>query len=163
MPIKTHHRLDMATVQLETGLRLYYEGTDDYSVITLAGAADTIFGQALRAAGKEPRLETIKKAAAQIYERSTGRKMDPRYVPLRANLARNALKHWDPDQPLSVDFDARREASDMLDRAVSNYFSLTNTASLAMERFLIERYDNDGEDDIVEPLPDSTTMRAQDE
>ena len=67
-----HDRRDMAVRQLETALRLYFEGEDFYSVITLAGAADTVLGQVLRALGKKPNLESSKQAAAAIYEHEYG-------------------------------------------------------------------------------------------
>ena len=40
MPVQSHDKQQVAFTQLETSLRLYAEGTDYYSVVTLAGAAD---------------------------------------------------------------------------------------------------------------------------
>ncbi len=42
----------MALRQLETALRLYFEREDYYSVITLAGASEDIFGKLLSGGGK---------------------------------------------------------------------------------------------------------------
>lgn len=134
--VEKHDRRDMAVRQLETALRLYFEGQDDYSVITLAGAADTILGQVLKSIGKEPRLESIKTATVQIARVMCKEELSAKWVAERANLARNALKHWDPDQPAVVEFDAREEATDMLDRAVTNYWTLMNQLTPEMEQFV---------------------------
>lgn len=135
MPVEPHDRRSMALQQLETALFLYFERRDYYSVITLAGAADEIFGQLLRAQGAEPRLESIKRSVAAIFEHLRGRPLDPAYVAQRANFARNALKHWNEGQPLVVEFDAIEEAKDMLERAISNYWSLEEELTAAMKRF----------------------------
>jgi hypothetical protein len=135
MAIEPHDRRVMAHQQLETALALYFEKRDYYSAITLAGAADEIFGQLLKAEGKEPRLESIKKSVAAIFERLQGRPLDPARVAERANHARNALKHWNQGQPLIVKFDALEEAKDMLERAISNYWALEADLSAAMEKF----------------------------
>jgi hypothetical protein len=125
----------MALAELETALRLYLVGEDFYSVITLAGAADEIFGQLLRAEGRESSLETLKAAVVAIGLALGGTVVDPKAVALRANLARNALKHWSPGQPLVVPFDEVAEAKDMLNRAVDNFWTLEQKLSPAMERF----------------------------
>jgi hypothetical protein len=135
VPLERHDRRLMALTQLETALRLYFDGADYYSTITLSGAADEIFGQLLKARGQEPRLESIKKAVAAMFEHLQGRPLEPARVAERANHARNALKHWNEGQPLVVEFDAIEEAKDMLERAISNYWALEAKLSAAMTRF----------------------------
>lgn len=125
----------MALMQLETALRLYFERNDYYSVITLSGAADEVFGQILKSQGREPRLESIKKSVAAIFERLRGRPLDPKKVAESANFARNALKHWSEGQPLAVQFDAIEEAKDMLERAIANYWSLESNLLPSMLKF----------------------------
>jgi hypothetical protein len=134
MAIQRHDRKEMALSQLESGLRLYFD-REYYSAITLGGAADEIFGQLLRVQGKEPSIESIKRAVAEIFEQTTGRALDPKRVAHRANHARNSLKHWNDGDELVVEFDALEEARDMLDRAISNYWQLQSQLSPAMERF----------------------------
>ena len=137
MPIERHDRKHMALSQLETALRLYLE-RDYYAAITLSGAADEVFGQLLKAQGKEPEIESIKRSVAAIFEHLRGRSLDPQRVAERANHARNALKHWNNGQPLAVEFDALEEARDMIDRAISNYWALESKLSPSMERFQSE-------------------------
>jgi hypothetical protein len=125
----------MASHQLETALQLYFAGGELYSVITLAGAADEVFGQLLRSQGKEPRIEEIKKSVAAIYKKLWGEELDPKRVAERANHARNALKHWNEGQPLVVEFDAVEEAKDMLERAIANFWALHLELTDSMMRF----------------------------
>jgi len=131
----TIERRIMAVTQLETALRLHFEGSDYFSVITLAGAADEVFGQLLAAQGVDNSLEQIKKATSAIHLKLFGKELDPAWVAQRANHARNSLKHWAPNQPLAVTFDPTEEAKDMLNRAVNNYWALEHKLSPAMERF----------------------------
>ena len=135
MPVVQHDRRNMALAQLDRAIALYFENADFYSVITLAGAADEIFGQILKAKGREPHLESIKTAVVEISRLGFGRVIEPSKVAERANFARNALKHWSEGQPLIVDFDAAEEAKDMLERAISNYWALESRLSPNMERF----------------------------
>ncbi|MFC5500231.1 hypothetical protein ACFPOE_21995 [Caenimonas terrae] len=125
----------MAGRQLETALELYFDNRDFYSVITLAAAADEIFGQVLRAAGQAPQLERIKEAVAAVHKQMWGHEADLKSIADRANRARNALKHWSEGQPMVVEFDAEEEAKDMLERAISNYWSLYKNLTSAMLRF----------------------------
>lgn len=135
MAIEKHNRLEMATRQLETALALYFERQDYYSAITLAGAADEVFGQGLRARGQEPRLEEIGKSVAAIYKKLYGTEITAKSVADRANHSRNALKHWSASQPLVVEFDVLEEAKDMLERGIANYWALYGDLTGLMEKF----------------------------
>jgi hypothetical protein len=133
--VRAYYRSDLALSQLETALRLYFEGKDYASVVTLAGAADEVFGKLLTAAGKESSLETLKKAACAIHERLYGEPTPPKQIADWANRARNNLKHWDEGDPMLVKFDLQQEAKDMLFRAIDNYWLLEENLSAAMEKF----------------------------
>ena len=135
MGVTQHDRLRIASQQLETALALYFQGTDHYSVITLAGVADEIFGQMLRAQGQVARLEEIKNSVAAIYRKLWKEEIEPKIVVNLANHAKNALKHWDTTQPIIVEFDLLEEAKDMVERAIANYWALYNDLTPAMERF----------------------------
>ena len=135
MAIRAYYREDLALNQLETALRLFFDGRDFASVITLAGAADEIFGKLLFAEGKESSLETLKVAVVKIHEKLYGEPGDPKQIANRANFAKNSLKHWDVGQPVIIKFDLEQEAKDMLARAIDNYWLLKEDLSPNMERF----------------------------
>ena len=125
----------IAFKQLETALRLYFEGEDYYSVITLAGASEEILGQLLISYGDENSLNSLKEAAGAVQEAVYGQNTKASEISDLANAARNVLKHWSPEKPKVFEFDARGEAKDMLDRAIDNYYSLTGSLSPKMQRF----------------------------
>ena len=135
MSIRADYREDLALRQLETALRLFFEGSDFASVITLAGAADEIFGKLLSAEGKQNSLESLKKSVAKIHQWLYSEPGDPSEIARRANRARNSLKHWDIGQTLIVKLDFEQEAKDMLFRAIDNYWMLKESLSPAMEKF----------------------------
>jgi len=139
MAVRAYYRDELALMQLETALRIFFQGNDFASVITLAGAADEIFGKLLLSAGRENSLEVLKKAVAAIYQKLNGGPIDPSEIADRANRTKNSLKHWDEGQPLVVKVDLAQEASDMLFRAIDNYWALKETLTPAMERFQRER------------------------
>ena len=130
-----HDVQSIALRQLETALRLYFEGKDYYSVITLAGAAEEILGQLLTCSGGENSLSAIKKATGATHEVLYDEKLNDSETSELANAARNAMKHWSPDRPKVLEFDARGEAKDMLNRAIDNYYNLTGNLSSLMARF----------------------------
>ena len=135
MAIRAYYRTDLALSQLETALRLFFEGIDYASVVTLAGAADEIFGNLLKSEGRESSLESLKKSVAAISEKLYGEPTPPSHIADRANRAKNSLKHWDPGDPHIIKFDLPQEARDMLYRAIDNYWTLEQKLSPAMERF----------------------------
>ncbi len=135
MTVRAYYRSDLALAQLETALRLFAEGEEFASVITLAGAADEIFGKFLASSGRESSLEALKKAVSAIHEKLYGEPTAPKHIADRANLARNNLKHWDDGDPQIVKHDLVEEARDMLNREIDNYWSLEEKLTPAMERF----------------------------
>ena len=92
--IRAYYRKDLALKQLETALQLYFEDGDRGSVITLAGAADEVFGKLLVAAGGETSLQSLIDAVTAIQTKLMGEADDAKYVAERTNRARNSLKHW---------------------------------------------------------------------
>jgi len=133
--IRAYYRSDLALAQLETALKVYFDGSDFAAVITLAGAADEIFGKLLTAAGGESSLASLTKAVGAIHEKLYGEATAPHHIVERANLAKNSLKHWDVGDPEIVKLDLRLEAQDMLNRAIDNYWTLEHKLPELMERF----------------------------
>ena len=64
-----HSHLSAAQWQLLQALRLYEEGQDYYSVITLAGAAEEIFGRLSQKMGLGCSLDRLKVTLPKLSER----------------------------------------------------------------------------------------------
>lgn len=135
MPPSTFDKVAIARSQLETALQLFRDGKDLFSVITLAGAAEEILGNLLNERGQDNALRALQRAAADMYRHLFGEEAGAKQFAQRANRARNALKHHDPGQPRTVTLDPLEEATDMLDRAVSNYWLVEHETIPGMDAF----------------------------
>lgn len=134
MTVQSHDCRCIALAQLETALRLYFERSDFFSVITLAGNADEILGKMLKAKDIEGSLDELKKAVAAVHRHLFNEELPESVVAERANHAKNAIKHGIGGAP-TVTFDAEEEARDMLNRAIDNYWVLEQWLTPAMEKF----------------------------
>ena len=135
VPVRAYYREDLALAQLQTALRIYFDSGDHGSVITLAGAADEIFGKLLAASGRDNSLNSLIAAVTAIQQKLFGEALEPKQIADRANAARNSLKHWDVGDTEIVNFDLETEARDMLNRAIDNYWTLKQELTPEMERF----------------------------
>ncbi len=126
MTLMAHDVQCIALRQLETALRLYSEREDYYSVTTLAGASEGVFGKLLEKRGDDTALGSRKEAASKIhkkcYEQDLPNRKDAGYHP---NDVANFLKHGLFCGSTIMEFDAPEEAKDMLNRAIDNYHELT--------------------------------------
>lgn len=146
MTKRTYDRLTIARTQLDTALQLHEEGEDLFSVVTLAGAAEEILGQLLKAKQRakdggqdrdEPAhaLDHLVSAVPKIAKVLDDEDVDLVDVRRRANFARNKFKHHDLGEPTTITLDLENEAVDMLTRAVDNYWHLTRDLTSSMRRF----------------------------
>ena len=135
MSEQPYHKQTIGLMQIETALKLYFEGQDYFSAITLAGAAEEIFGKLLSTRGIENSLESITAASTAIHQKLFGSPVARKDIADRANRARNALKHVELNESQMVSLDPKEEAKDMLQRAVDNYWLLEQSLTPAMERF----------------------------
>ena len=135
MPVRAYYRQELALAPLQTALQLYFDGQDRASVITLAGAADEIFGKLLAASGRDSSLKSLIAAVAEIQQKLFGEAAEPKQIADRANTARNSLKHWDVGDTQIVKFDLEVEARDMLNRAIDDYWILEQKLTPEMECF----------------------------
>lgn len=78
--IRAYYRRDLALAQLETALQLYFENGDRGSIITLAGAADEVFGKYLERAGRESSFKSLVVAVTEIRARMFGEPFEPEEV-----------------------------------------------------------------------------------
>lgn len=135
MAVITHDVQCIALKQLETSLSLYFKGEDYYSVITLAGAAEEIFGKLVLVAEGQNALSSDISTANEISKILFGQELSKKEVIAIANMHRNSLKHWNPGSSKIIEFDVKEEAEAMLHRAIENYYTLTQDITPAMKRF----------------------------
>src|SRR4051794_20005506 len=117
--IKRLTKIDIATSQMRFAISLFLEERELISAITLAGAAEEIFGKLAEAAGLKPALTRDVEESRALYLHLW--KSDPGVKPFvdLKNKTRNELKHMVAGTPIDVEL--REEAMRMLDRAVENY------------------------------------------
>lgn len=111
MPEQTYDRKCIALAQLETALRLYFEGQDYFSAVTLA--AEEVLGGLLSEKGIDKSLDSMKEAVCAIHQKLFGHPLVPKDVVERANRGRNSFKHHDVgDLPtITLDGGSDRHAS----------------------------------------------------
>ncbi|WP_180130395.1 hypothetical protein [Rhodoferax sp. BLA1] len=115
--------LEIAEHQLLRALQMWSE--EDYiSCITLAGAAEEILGKRMRKLGLEPSFDNLKSTIVLLARHcgDTSENID-KLVAEMMNQTRNELKHYAGDE--AIEFDFKSDAEELLERAVSNYTSLT--------------------------------------
>ena len=83
----------------------------------------------------KPTMDSLVDAAVKYGEISGGEALSRRGVVGTANEIRNILKHGLLDERRVVEFDAPEEATDMLNRAIDNYYDLTGNLTPAMQQF----------------------------
>lgn len=139
MGFRSYEKLDVAREQLEVALRLFFDGTELFAVITLAGAAEVLLGAYVKAKGDTTSLDDLIKGAVQISSVLSGSPSKPTDVVWIANYPRNAAKHMEDAADSVIWVDLKRDATDLLSRAVDNYCRLMRHHDLP-ESELIERF-----------------------
>jgi hypothetical protein len=120
MTKETYNRLDLAKGQLDTALELFLDKKNYSSAITLAGAAEEIFGDALRLNNKKPALDNSYDLTAELHTRFHSTTLNKKNYTDKENFARNALKHLQNDKGVSITIDLEEAACWMLVRAIQN-------------------------------------------
>jgi hypothetical protein len=137
-------KLLVATELLDRALRLYYEGNSDFAALHLAGAAEELLAKHIEAKGGESSFTNLRDAAVGLskYLNESGEASTPKSIANVMNHAKNATKHMALKDDQLVFFDARSEAHDLLDRAVSNYYQAMSEHELE-ETELVRRFNHD--------------------
>ena len=118
--IRTYQKVEIAQRQLATAIRLFLEGKDFFSVVTLAGAADEILGKELEHRGLVSALRNTSEIGARVSAAFDKPPSTAQEIRDRANYARNHLKHHGDPNAATITVDIRQEAIDMLSRAFDN-------------------------------------------
>lgn len=138
---KPIEKLVVATELLDRALRMYYEGNSYFAALHLAGGAEEVLGAYVERHGGESSFRNLQQSAVTLSKLFNGDvESEPKEIAHVMNRAKNSTKHMnsggDDDQ---VDFNARAEAHVLLDRAVSNYYTLMNFYKLP-ETELVRRF-----------------------
>lgn len=131
MAEQTYDRLSLAKGQLDTALRLFLDEGNYSSAITLAGAAEEVFGCALSLAGNKSALESSYESMAKVHVMIHGIELNKKAYIAKENFTRDALKHLQNDKGPTITIDFAEAACWMLVRAIQNCMKL----GFEIERF----------------------------
>jgi hypothetical protein len=120
MPEETYDRLHLAKGQLETPLNLFLDDGNYASSITLAGAAEEVFGRELIRRGLKSALESEYESMADFDRLIGGPGLNKKAYIAKSNLARDALKHLQENKGPATTIDLEEAACWMLVRAIQN-------------------------------------------
>lgn len=120
MAEESYKQVDLAARQLEMALNLFLDKICLSSSITLAGAAEEVFGRSAARTGTKPILEELYESAATIHRELYPKKLDKKVFIEEKNRARNALKHLQEDCDEAIVVDLEDAACWMLVRALDN-------------------------------------------
>jgi hypothetical protein len=135
MAIQTFDKEFVARTQLDRAIALFAEPGEYLSAITLAGAAEEILGKLVTESGRDNSLTSLTQAAAAVHEHLFQEVVEPSVFLHAANRARNALKHLDTSAGRNIVIDPQQEASDIINRAIDNYWILTSSLTPPMADF----------------------------
>lgn len=116
----TYNRLVLAKEQLDTALALFLDQKNYSSAITLAGAAEEIFGRAITIGGGKSALDSSYESIAEFHTMLHGTGLNKTSYVSKENLARDALKHLQNDKGPTITIDLEKAACWMLVRAIQN-------------------------------------------
>ena len=139
MTFNTYPKLEVACQQLETALRLFFETEEYFSVITLAGAAEEVLGAYLKIKGGTTSLEILVQGAVRISKVLSGTASEPKALRKIANHAKNSSKHMDGVTDTAFRAYPKRDAMDILNRAIDNYYELMSHEDIP-ETPLVQRF-----------------------
>jgi hypothetical protein len=124
MALRELTTFEIAELQLNHAIKLFVQGEDMISVITLAGAAEEILGKLVIQVvpGKKNALQKRIDQTVELH-RQLWNELPEKVSEIAdyQNRARNALKHFDPKTLPIVRLDPEAEAIRMIDRALENF------------------------------------------
>lgn len=131
--LETLSYLEVATRQLNRSIRLYLDEKDYISSITLAGAAEEILGQLIIGGGGTHELDQEITATLRFCDKDESDPKERKSVAQLANYFKNRTKHYQKEGELIYQTDL--SAAELIDRAISNYWALTQNETGDMEQF----------------------------
>jgi len=115
----------VAVELLTCALRMYFDGAY-FAALHLAGAAEEILGSYVSRTGVQNAFENLRDGAVRMSEHlSDGTySSEPKVISNLMNYARNRTKHHDKSGDDEILFDPRKQSSEILERAMTNYYQL---------------------------------------
>ena len=130
MTIRSYSKLEIATQQLDTALMLYFEDKNYFSVITLPGAAEEILAVYLKLHKQPNAFEEMLDSSLLIGELLYNSKGSRDSMYKTINRVKNGSKHMKGRDDINIQCNLKEEAQNILDRAVSNFYTLMTFENL---------------------------------
>lgn len=134
MGTKLHNNSELAFIQLETALNLYFNKRELISTIALASNAEEILGKLLKKSNKKNSLDELKINTCLVFKHLYNDEIQESIVADRANSVKNIIKHGN-EKNYQTSFEADIEANNILSRAIDNYWKVNFELSPLMKRF----------------------------
>ena len=134
-------KLDIACELLDRGLRLYYQGDSYFASLHLGGAAEEILGEYLRRSGRTSTFQSWRTSGVELVNaiHNGDSNWTSEEMGKALNFAKNRTKHFDQSESETASPDPQADATELLERAVSDYYQLMNAYDLP-ETELISRF-----------------------
>ncbi len=135
MTEQPHNRIDLAVEQLDVALCLFLEKNSYVSALTLAGAAEEIFGKALSHQKKQTVLQYKYEVVEPVHKLLYRKPLPWTEYIADENRARNAAKHMATPNDSLLIIDLEGAALWMLVRACHNFDRLDLPRTARMIEF----------------------------
>lgn len=130
-----YQRIDLAKEQLDVALEIFLSRKSYISALTLAGAAEEIFGKTLIQRGEKTTLQHEHSIIAPVEELLQNKPFNWKEFISEKNRVRNAAKHMSNETESAVMADIEDEALWLIVRACDNYKRLGFEPTLLMLDF----------------------------
>lgn len=151
MTDQTYNRVDLARELLEVALSLFLKRKSFVSALTLAGAAEEIFGKALSSSGKQNSLDWKYEILEPVLTLLRTPPSKKHFIE-DENLALNAVTHMEFAGGPSVTLDLEDAAHSMIVRACHNYDLLGLSRTAKMHKF--DNWFSEHVIGLADPLPE---------
>ncbi|MCM5508650.1 MULTISPECIES: hypothetical protein [unclassified Vibrio] len=123
--LETYNKQDLAIEHLNLALSLYVKNENMASVIHLAGAAEEMLGKIVALHDKENSKDALFRQMRTWWQQVLNTDTPKNSVLDKTVLnAKNTVKHINGKEDLTVELDLKKQARQLLDRAVQNYHKI---------------------------------------
>lgn len=119
--MRSYQRVDLAKEQLDVALEIFLSCKSYVSALTLAGAAEEIFGKSLTQRGEKTTLQHEHSIIAPVEEMLQHKPYNWKEFIAEKNRVRNAAKHMSDKAESTISADIEDEALWLIVRACDNY------------------------------------------